>query len=96
VKLVAFLCASFVLLLAVVAWPALRTDWRWWQAKRHYQRLHVGDSKTRVRHVFGKPPFTEETDACWEDRESHWPGGARLYTLCFRDGHLVSKTYEDD
>jgi hypothetical protein len=96
VKLVAFLGVSLMFFLAVVAWPALRTDWHWWKTKRSYRRLHVGDSKTHVEDVFGKPPFTEETDTCWFDRESHWPGGQRLYTLCFEHGHLASKTFEDD
>jgi hypothetical protein len=96
VKLLAFLGGSFVLLLLVIAWPALRSDWRYWSAERAFHRLQVGESKERVRASFGLPPFTLASDHCWYDVETLWPTGARRYTLCFSHGRLASKTYEDD
>ncbi len=95
-KLALFLVTALLLFAVVVAWPSLRTDWDYWSAKRAYKRLHVGDSKKHVKDVFGKPPFTEDSDRCWFDREELWPGGQRLYTLCFDRGRLASKTFEDD
>jgi hypothetical protein len=96
VKLLLFLLVSLVLFAAVVSWPALRTDWDYWSKKRAYHRLHIGETKAQVKAAFGKPPFTQDSDHCWFDRENHWPGGQRLYTLCFERGKLASKTFEDD
>jgi hypothetical protein len=96
VKLLLFLLCAVVLLFAVVAWPTLRTDWDYFAAKRAYKKLHVGDTKSHVEDVFGRPPFTDDTDRCWFDRETRWPGGDRLYTLCFANGRLASKAVQDD
>ncbi len=95
-KLALFLLGAVVLLFAVVSWPTLRTDWDYFAAKRAYKKVHVGDTKAHVRSVFGRPPFTGDGDRCWFDRETRWPGGDRLYTLCFDHGRLTSKTFEDD
>jgi hypothetical protein len=96
VKLLLFLVVGLVLFAAVVSWPALRTDWDYWHAERAYKRLHVGETKARVKAEFGRPPFTQDADRCWFDRETLWPGGQRLYTLCFDRGRLATKTAEDD
>jgi outer membrane protein assembly factor BamE (lipoprotein component of BamABCDE complex) len=94
VKLLAFLGVSAVLFFAVASWPALRSDWDYWTTKRAYDRLRIGEPKSQVQSSFGRPPFTEDGDRCWYDHETRWPGGGRLYTLCFEHGRLVSKNVD--
>jgi hypothetical protein len=77
-------------------WPALKSDWDYRHAKRSFARLHVGDTKAKVETVFGRPPFTQDTDTCWYDHETRWPGGDRVFTVCFDHGRLASKSSSDE
>ena len=95
-KVVSVAIAFTLLFLGAFFWPALRDDWDYWQAKRAFRELRLGETKAKVRDLFGLPPFTELTDRCWYDRRTLWPGSTRLYTLCFDHGRLASKTYSDD
>ena len=94
-KVLGIFLTGLAIFLVVFFWPSLHEDWHYWTKKREYRRLQIGETKQQVRHVWGLPGDTLESDACWTDRVSKWPGGERTYTFCFRGGKLASKTFVD-
>jgi hypothetical protein len=96
VKVLGVFGIGLLLFLGAFFWPSLHSDWHYWTKKREYRELRIGEPKERVRAAWGLPLDTHESDVCWTDHVSRWPGATRVYTLCFAHGRLVSKTFNDE